>query len=132
MSQCIWNRNITSTVTHTSHKINHSFDCNNKCLIYLVTCKTCLEQYVGSTTNCFRYCWNIYKCNGRKYARGEAYLQEHLFENFNRGGHNGFLHDVSVTIIDKTDGKNPIKRENYWWHTLKTLAPRGLNVEEDF
>ena len=28
--------------------------------------------------------------------------------------------------------KNPIKREHYWQHTLKTLAPHGLNVEVDF
>ena len=34
---------FTSTVTHTLYKINHSFDCNDKCLIYLLTCKTCLE-----------------------------------------------------------------------------------------
>ena len=118
----------TSTVTHMSYKI----DCNNKCLIYLLTCKTCLKQYVGSTTDCFRYRWNNYKCNDRKFARGEACLQEYLFEHFNSEGHNGFLHDVLVTLNDKTDAKNSIKREHYWWHTLKTLAPDGLNVEDDF
>ena len=123
---------FTSTVTHMSYKINHSFDCNDKCLIYLLTCKTCLKQYVGSTTDCFRYRWNNYKCNDRKFARSEACMQQHVFEHFNNEGHNGFLHDVSVTLIDKTDAKNPIKREHYWRHTLKTLAPHGLNVEDDF
>ena len=53
------------------------------------------------------------------HAGGEACLQEHLFEHFNREGHNGFLNDVSVALFDKTDAKNPIKRENYWRHTLK-------------
>ena len=100
----------TSTVTHMSYKI----DCNNKCLIYLLTCKTCLKQYVGSTTDCFRYRWNNYKCNDRKFARGEACLQEYFFEHFNSEGHNGFLHDVLVTLNDKTDAKNSIKREHYW------------------
>ena len=100
-------------------------------MIYLLTCKTCLKQYVGSTTDCSRYRWNNYKCNDRKNARGKACLQEHLFEHFNSEGHNGFLHDVSVTLIDKTDTKNPIKREHYWRHTLKTLAPHVLNVEDD-
>ena len=65
---------FTSTVTHTSYKINQSFNCNGKCLICLLTCKICLKQYVGSTTDCFRYCWNNYKCADRKYARGEACL----------------------------------------------------------
>ena len=58
-------------------------------------------------------------------------LQEHLFEHFNIEGQNGFLHDVSVTLIDKTDAKNPIKREHYWRDTLKTLAIHGPNVEDD-
>ena len=26
--------------------------------------------------------------------RAETCLQEHLFEHFNTGGHNGFLHDL--------------------------------------
>ena len=79
-----------------------------------MTCKICLKQYVGSTTDCFKYRWNNYNCNDQKYARGEVYLQEHLFEHFNSEGHIGFLYDVSVTLIDKTDRKNPIKREHYW------------------
>ena len=123
---------FTSTVTHTSYKIKHSFDCKNKCLIYLLTCKTSLKQYVDSTTDCFRYRWSNYKCNGRRYARGEACLQEHLFEHFNSEGCNWFLHDVQIHWLIKQMQKNPIKREHYWQHTLKTLAPHGLNVEVDF
>ena len=96
---------FTSKVTHSSCKIYHGFDCNDKFLIYPLTCKTCLKQYVGSTPDCFRYPWNNYKCNCRKYARGEACLQKRLFEHFNNEGHSGFLHDVSVTLIDKTDAK---------------------------
>ena len=44
-------------------------------------------------------------------------------------GHNGFLEDVSITLIDKTDGSNPTKRETFCMHTLKTLALYGLKVE---
>ena len=40
-----------------------------------------------------------------------------------------FLEDVSVTLIDKTDGSDPTKRETFWMHMLKTLAPYGLNVK---
>ena len=79
---------FTRTVTHPSYKINHSFDCNDEYLIYLLRCKTCLKQYVGSTTDGFRYHWNNYKCNDRKYARAEACLEEHLFEHFNCEDHN--------------------------------------------
>ena len=74
----------------------------------------------------------VTKCNDKKYARGEACLQEHLFEHFNSEGHNRFSHDVSVTLIDKTDAKNPIAPEQYRGHTLKTWASHRLNVEDDF
>ena len=30
---------FTSSGTHKRYKINHKFDCNSKCLIYLLTCK---------------------------------------------------------------------------------------------
>ena len=44
-------------------------------------------------------------------------------------GHNGFFNNVSITLIDKTDGKNSKKRVDYWRRTLKTYSPFGLNVE---
>ena len=53
----------------------------------------------------------------------------YLYSHFESEGHNGFLEDVSITLIDKTDGSNPTKRETFWMHTLKTLAPYVLNVE---
>ena len=45
-------------------------------------------------------------------------------------GHNCFLNNVLITLIDKTDGKIPKKREDYWKRTLKTYLPFGLNVED--
>ena len=42
----------------------------------------------------------------------------------------GFLEDVSIALINKTDGSDPTERETFWMHTLKTLAPYGLNVED--
>ena len=39
-------------------------------------------------------------------------MQEHLFKHFNSMGHNNFLNNISVTLIDKTDVK-PKKREHY-------------------
>ena len=68
----------------------------------------------------------IYKCNDKKYVKGEVCLLEHLFENSNSDQYNEFLHDVSVTWTNKTDGKNPIKPEHYWQHTLIILAHHGF------
>ena len=38
----------------TNYKINHRFDCNGKCLVYLITCNKCLKQYVRQTADMFR------------------------------------------------------------------------------
>ena len=56
-------------------------------------------------------------------------MQQHPREHFYSKGHNGFLGNVSVSLIDKTDGFQLKKRENYWMRNLKTLAPLGINVE---
>ena len=53
-----------------------------------------------------------------------------LYEHFNLPDHSGFLNDVSVTLINKTDPTDATKLEDYWIHTLKTKAPLGLHVED--
>ena len=40
-------------------------------------------------------------------------MQQHLFEHFYSEGYNGFLGNVSISLIDKTDVFQPKKRENY-------------------
>ena len=83
---------FASSVTNKKYKIKHCFNCNEKCLIYLFTCKLR---------------WNNYESNNRKYQHLESCMKEHLFELFNDEGHHGFLEDVSTTFIDKTDSSDP-------------------------
>ena len=121
---------FTSTTTDKTFKINHQLNCNDKCLVYLLTCNVCLKQYAGQTVEEFRYRWNNYKNNGRNYQEYGTCMQQHPFEDFSEKGHHSFLKDVSITLIDKTDPSNPLQRENYWRNILKTMAPWGLNVED--
>ena len=37
--------------------------------------------------------------------------QKHLYEHFKEKDHEGFLQDVSIIFIDKTDPSDPLKRE---------------------
>ena len=67
-------------MTNETYKINHQFECNKKCLVYLLTCKKCLKQYVGQTIDTFRHSWHNYKSNDRKFQRSEPCMQEHLFQ----------------------------------------------------
>ena len=111
---------FSSTVTGDTFNINHSLNCDEKCLIYLVICKQCNKQYTGETTDQFHNRWNNYKDNARMFNSAESCIQEHLYKHFQAEGHKGFLNEASITIIRKTFGKDPKKRERYWIQTLKT------------
>ena len=94
--------------------------------ICLLTCNKCFKQYVGQTVDEFRRRWNNYKSNDRKFQRLEPCMQEHLFSHFSMV----LLNDVSITFIDKADPSDPLRREDYWRQTLKTMVPYGLNIED--
>ena len=42
---------FTRFATEKTYKINHGFDCNDKCLIYMSSCRSGGKQYVGNTTD---------------------------------------------------------------------------------
>ena len=53
--RCQTCHNVKETVTFTNTTtgktfitINHKLNCNDKCLVYLLTCNVCLKQYVGT------------------------------------------------------------------------------------
>ena len=71
-----------------------------KYIVYLFTCNKCLKHY------------------SRKFVRGENCTQRHLHEHFQLPGHTGFLQDIYVTLIDKTNPRILTKHENYWIHTI--------------
>ena len=41
-------------------------------------------------------------------------MQQNLYRHFSSLGHMGFLNDISVTLIDKTDGSDHKKWEDDW------------------
>ena len=55
-------------------------------------------------------------------------MQKYVFRHSSSPERNGFLNDVSVTFIDKTDLSDLLKREDYRGRTLKIMAPFGLKV----
>ena len=61
---------------------------------------------------------NNYKENDSKALRGEKYMQNS----------SSFLNDCSITLIDKKDGWDPTRREEYWRKVLKTVASYGLDT----
>ena len=45
--------------------------------------------------------------------------------------HCSFFEDATIIFINKTDPKDPNRREHYWRHALKTMAHLSSNVEND-
>ena len=121
---------FTSTATGESFKINHKFNCDDKCLIYLLTCNQCRKQYVEQMVDSFRFRWNNYKYIYHKHAKGESVKQQDLYDHFMLEDHTQFVNDISITFIDKTDPADPLKGEQHWRHTLKKLVLYSLNVSE--
>ena len=36
--------------------------------------------------------------------------------------------DCTITLIDKTDGADPTRREEYWRWVIKTVSRYGMNT----
>ena len=113
---------FTSHANKTSYTIRHSFTCNSKNLIYLITCSKCKKQYVGMTTKPLRERINHHRTS--------------IFNNINRYINNHFnfpdygIHNLTVQPIDTIT--NPTfekltKLERFWIRTLNTYRPQGLN-----
>ena len=67
---------FSSTVTGETYKINHHLCCNDKCLIYLLTCKVCAKQHTDKAVDKFKSRWNNYKDSDRAFLRGQEIKQK--------------------------------------------------------
>ena len=121
-----------SFVTMKVYKINHSFNCDGKCFIYLFSCKVCGIQYVRSTVNRFRVRWNNYKSCQRNAADVGTPNQNDFHQHFLSDGHKGLMNDCEIIFIGKTDSSDPTKREFFWMRVRKTITPLSLNVDEGY
>ena len=53
-------------------------------------------------------------------------MQEHILEHLDSEGHTGFLENVSVVFIDKTDSQNREKKKKLLKPHLKHYGTLGL------
>ena len=93
-----------STITKKKYHISFPFDFNSCYLVYLLTCKVCLKQYVGSTLTRFRLRFNQYKSNIKLYGEGRrGFKREMLIEHFFLCSQNVTHKDIKVQKIDHCD-----------------------------
>ena len=95
-----------SNVSGSEFKISSRYTCDSSGVVYLLGCKVCGKQYVGSTFTSFRVRFNNYKSASRRYSKGEVVTQADFFRHFTEGNHHGFMEDVSFQIIDRVFGES--------------------------
>ena len=78
-------------------------------------------QFVGSTTDKFRGRWKITRKTIRK-PKEERNICSQLFLSI--------VLETIITVIDKTDGSDPTRKEEYWRRVLKIVTPYGLNITD--
>ena len=71
-------------------------NCSTNMVVYLIECRSCSKQYVGSTTMLFRSARKVSKVNPKKCN----VYQEQFHRHFNSSGHNG-IEDSKITIIGR-------------------------------
>ena len=137
---------IQEATDFSSNSARRNFDircgplhCNSCNVVYLLECKTCGIQYVGSTITKFRARVNTYKSHHRAYLDrrdrgtlgiGKAVPQTKLHAHFAQEGHNG-IDDFSFKLIDTANTEDKLRqRENFWAFRMKTFLPDGLNERD--
>ena len=106
-------------------------NCSSNLILYLIECKLCSKQYVGSTITPFRSRFNNYKSGIRKvskvYPKKCNVYQEQLHHHFNSEEHN-WMEGQKIAITDKGEQNLELMcRESYWQHRLDKSIPSGLN-----
>ena len=129
-SVCPFVKSTTGFADKTGKQYNirsaTDLNCNSKNVVYLLKCKTCCSQYVGSCTTKFRLRFNNYKsCNNNHLQK--TVPQQGLHDHFDLPDHNG-IQDWEFTLIDQGDSELSVrKRERFWQYKLNTFLPNGLN-----
>ena len=119
------NKIFHSACTGRFYSIRQDVHCRSKNVIYLVTCKTCKIQYVGSTSNEFKV-----RFRNHKSAMLTNKATCELAVHFNRKEHH--MSDFEFIVIEKIVNdttydmdKILLTREAFWCSQLCTLQPYG-------
>ena len=99
---------FSSHVTGTRYIVNHRLHCNSRNVVYLISCKVCGLQYVGSTTTKFSLRFNNHKSRLRAHSKMAAANKDKddtIYKHFHSDKHHG-LCDIEVHLIDKVNAKD--------------------------
>ena len=129
------NSHFKSSQDDRRYSINYNLNCNSSNVVYLITCKKCSLQYVGSTITKFRLRFNNHKSRVRRHetlGQVEKRADDLLYRHFCSDRHNG-LSDLKIQLIDRVNGEQQLReKEGQWAYKLNTLDSNGLNDYDFF
>ena len=122
---------ILCTATQITHPCMKKISCRSSNLIYAITCKRCKLQYVGQTLLRLRD-----RFTGHFGDINNSRQEKSVSRHFSQQGHQG-VDDMQISVLEFI--KNPPRSpqavtirnrvEMNWIHLFRSLAPRGLNME---
>ena len=121
------------TATNQVYRVKGTVSCNITYVIYLITCKKCFEQYVGSTDK-FKPRIRVHKsdnnlnnvrCGVAKHMNGCC---KHPVDGTNG---NMKVQIIEVLPPNRRNDAEMLKREQYWQAQLFTIT-HGMNSYEDW
>ena len=123
-------RTFSSVVTKETFSIKHHVNCKSTNCIYLIKCKICDIQYVGSTVN-FTSRWRLHKSQIKLKKTASCRVANHWANN------HSFVENLEITIMEKVEAPTEeldsklSDREIYWQPALITFEPYSLNKRDD-
>ena len=124
---------FSSIKTGKIYPIKQAVNCNSDKVIYLVTCKKCMIQYVGSTNTPFKV-----RFRNHKSSMITNKITCEVAKHYNSIPHN--LDNFEFVVIEQINNNSNVHnidellltREAYWCAQLFTLKPFGLNKRAEF
>ena len=124
---------FTSNVTGKTYKVRGNLSCSSANVVYLISCKLCKDQYVGSAyKNNFKPRFRVHKSDINT-GKDRCGVAKHFLT---KGTDVGKLENVEVHLIEQVEeGDYDVEgklwcREKYWQAQLFTLS-HGMNSTWD-
>ena len=121
-------------VTGITYKVKGNITCNSRYVVYLITCKSCGDQYVGSTDD-FKTRARGHKSDNKtnKWERCGAAKHFNVNCKHPQQGANGYFSIQIIESIPPDQCSDDLlwEQEKYWQAQLFTIT-RGMNCLNDW
>ena len=113
---------VKATASSYHHQITTKVTCTSSNIIYLITCRKCLMQYVGETSRRLK----------DRFAEHQGYVRNKDLtmatgQHFNNRGHS--IYDMQITILEHVQNANEVFRKirEKMYINLFNTKDKGMN-----